>query len=290
MFRALLDSGSQTPFITAGAVSKQNLARSTVDVKISGVRGRHKAAKESVSIRIGPQKLPVTAHVLNSIADNIPSQSIALKQLKSMKSVALADKYFHQPCPVQLLLGADVDEDLFLDERKKDPRLHHRKSIFGWVVTEVLPHLSAYQCQTFQVDVELDLARFWEVEETPRVKPMSKESRQCVEHYNAMTYVADGGRITVRQPFKSEARPSSDFQTAKQILYPLERELKDNDNVKQQYRGLIKEFVELGLLEEAPETSNSCYYLPHHCVSRIVRQPSFLSCLIPAAGLRMAIL
>ena len=106
MFRALLDCGSQTSLITADAAStfKINLARSTVDMKISGIGGRQQAAKESVSFLVGPQKLPITALVLNSIAGNIPSQSINLKQLKSMKGVALADKNFHQPGPVQLLL------------------------------------------------------------------------------------------------------------------------------------------------------------------------------------------
>ena len=267
MFRALLDSGSQTSFITADAASKLNLVRSTVDVKISGIGGRQQAAKESVSLLVGPQKLPVTALVLNSIAGNIPSQSINLKQIKSKKSVALADKNFHQPGPVQLLLGADVYEDLFLDERKKDHGLHYRKSIFGWVVTGVLSQERAYQCQSFQVAVELDLARFWEVEEIPRVKPMSKENRQCEEHYDTTTYVADDGRITVRLPFKSQARPSNNFQTAKQRLFALERKLKDHGDVKQQYRSnFIKEFVDMGHLEEAPQTSGLCYYLPHYCV------------------------
>ena len=106
-----------------------------------------------------------------------------------MKSVALADENFHQLGPGQLLLGADVCEHLFLDERKKDHRLHYRKSIFGWVVTGVLSHVRSYQYQSFQVSVELDPARFWEVEEVPRVKPISKENRQCVEHYNTKTYV-----------------------------------------------------------------------------------------------------
>ena len=80
MFRALLDSGSQTSFITAEAAPKLNLARSTVDVKISGIGGRQQAAKESVNLLVGPQTMPVTALVLNSIACNIPSQSINLKQ------------------------------------------------------------------------------------------------------------------------------------------------------------------------------------------------------------------
>ena len=109
MFRALLDCGSQTSFITADAASKLNLASSTVDVKISGIGGRQQAAKESVSLLVGPQKLPVTALELNSIAGYIPSQSINLKQSKSMKSVALADENFHQPGPRSIAVGDHGD-------------------------------------------------------------------------------------------------------------------------------------------------------------------------------------
>ena len=100
--------------------------------------------------------------------------------------------------------------------------------------------MRAYQCQSFQVAVELDLARFWEVEEIPRKKPMPKENRQCVDHYDTTTYVAEDGRITVRLPFKSEVRPSNNFQTAKQRLFALKRKLKDHDDVKQQYRDLSR--------------------------------------------------
>ena len=98
------------------------------------------------------------------------------------------------------------------------------------------------------------------------MKPMSKENRQCEEHYDTTTYVAADGRITVRLPFKSEARPSNNFQTAMQRLFALERKLKDHGDVKQQYRDFIKEFADMGHLEEAPQTSGLCYYLSHHCV------------------------
>ena len=126
--------------------------------------------------------------------------------------------------------------------------------------------MRTYQCQSFQVAVELDLARFWEVEVSPRVKPMSKKNRQFVEHYDRTTYVADDGRITVRLPFKSEARPSNNFQTAKQRLFALERKLKDHDTVEQQYRDFIKKFVDMGHLEQATQAHSLCYYLPHHCL------------------------
>ena len=88
--------------------------------------------------------------------------------------------------------------------------------------------------------MELDLARFREVEEIPRVKPMSKENRQCVEHNDTTTYVSEDGCISVRLPFKSEARPSTNFRTAKQRLFALERKLKDHEDVKLPYRDFIK--------------------------------------------------
>ena len=94
---------------------------------------------------------------------------------------------------------------------------------------------------------------------------------------------------TVHLPFKPEARPSNSFQTAKQKF--LERKRKDHDDVKQQNRDFIKEVMDMGRPEQALQTSDLCYYLPHHTVcSRIERRPSFVSCLIPAASLRMAIL
>ena len=136
------------------------------------------------------------------------------------------------------------------------------------MVTGVLSQERAYPCQSFQVAVELDLARFWEVEEIPRVKPSKdvQRNRQCVEHNDTTAYVADDGRITVRLPFKSEARPSNNFQTAKQRLFALERKLKYHDGVKQQYRDFSKEFVEMGHLEQAPQTHGLCYYFPYHSV------------------------
>ena len=87
-----------------------------------------------------------------------------------------------------------------------------------------------------------------------------------MEHYDTTTYVADDGRITVRLPFKSEERPSNNFQTANQRLFALERKLKDHEGVRQQHRDFIQEFVDMGHFEQAPRTHGLCYFLLHHCV------------------------
>ena len=78
-----------------------------------------------------------------------------------------------------------------------------------------MSHLQAYQSQSFEVSVELDLARIWEVEEIPQVKPMSNENVRYVGHYDTTTstaasqrpqiMAADYGRIIVCLFFKSEA-------------------------------------------------------------------------------------
>ena len=139
------------------------------------------------------------------------------------------------------------------------------RSLAGWSL-ECCPKCVPTNVNPFKLQWNWTLLASGKSKEIPRVKPMSKENRQCEEHCDTTTYVADDGRITVCLPFKSEARPSTNFHTAKQRLFALERKLKDHGDVKQQYRDFIKEFVDMGHLEEAPQTSGLCYYLPHHCV------------------------
>ena len=110
-----------------------------------------------------------------------------------------------------------------------------------------------------------------------------------MEHYDTTTFVADDGRdSSVCLPFKSKARPSNNFQTAKQKLFALGRKLKDHDGVKQQYRDFVNEFVDMGHIEQVPQTSGLCYYLLHHCVFKDSTTPSSVSCSMLAANPRMA--
>ena len=69
-----------------------------------------------------------------------------------------------------------------------------------------------------------------------------------------------------RLSFKSEACPSNNFQASKQRFLTLERKLKDDDDVKQQYRDFSRGITNMGHLEQAPQTSGLCYCSPHLCV------------------------
>ena len=51
-----------------------------------------------------------------------------------------------------------------------------------------------------------------------------------------------------------------------EIVRLVPQKLRDHDDVKQQYRDFIKTILDMGHLEQAPQTSGLCYYLPDHCV------------------------
>ena len=93
---------------------------------------------------------------MNSIADDIPSQSIYLEQLKSKKRVAKADENLHSGQKEEGSWAALSQICLRLD--------------CHGVSFDVRP----YQGQCCHVAVKLDFARFWKVEEIPRMKPISK--------------------------------------------------------------------------------------------------------------------
>ena len=111
------------------------------------------------------------------------------------------------------------------------------------------------------------------------MKPMSDENRQCVEHYDTTTYVADDCRISVHLTFKYGARPSNNVQIAKQRLFALKRKLKDHVDMKQKYCDFIKDIVDMGYLEQTPQTSGLCYYILIRFVGRCGKD-------VPTSGFR----
>ena len=85
---------------------------------------------------------------------------------------------------------------------------------------------------------------------------------QCVEHYDTTTYVADDDSIPVRLPLFFEVRPSTQ-KTAKKRFFALEQKLKDRKFEKRQYHDFIEKYLDMGHLQEAPQTSGLRYYVPH---------------------------
>ena len=58
-----------------------------------------------------------------------------------MKTVELADPHFNERKPIDLILAADVFEEIILDGSFKEGNgLHFRNSIFGWIASGNQPN------------------------------------------------------------------------------------------------------------------------------------------------------
>ena len=92
------------------------------------------------------------------------------------------------------------------------------------------------------------------------------------KHYDETTTRQSDGRFVVEMPFKKPTPAFGDsFKQTRLRFEAQERRLQRNPGVKEQYKAFIKEFEDMGHLEEVPpdELDNGCenrYYLPHHAV------------------------
>ena len=116
------------------------------------------------------------------------------------------------------------------------------------------------------------LSKFWELENIPNQRHLTREEKDCEKHYNDTTEQNDDGRFVVQLPFKQTgSRLGLSKAHAMKRFLNLERKLLADPDLRQQYSNFIKEFIDLGHLEQVPPNeleTNDCFYLPHHCVRK----------------------
>ena len=123
--RALLDSVSQASFITESMVKALMLRIQQSKTTISTL-GSTKSQKALgfMSAKLN-DVFDINLHVIPKITNAIPSQEIDVSQLRHIHNLQLADPQFNVPGKFDILLGADVIEEVMLDNRIKDNGLHH---------------------------------------------------------------------------------------------------------------------------------------------------------------------
>jgi hypothetical protein len=109
--RALLDSGSQTHFITEKCVQRPKLSRIQTHTSIQGISNMNTAIQHSVSLHLRSRhtdwNTTLECAVLNNIAGTTPLTRLDTSSWKIPTDINLADKYFNQPGGIDLLIGAD---------------------------------------------------------------------------------------------------------------------------------------------------------------------------------------
>ncbi|XP_055584794.1 uncharacterized protein LOC129737659 [Uranotaenia lowii] len=246
--RALLDSCSEYCFITTNLYQKLNLVEASSFLTVAGIGGSVVQSNKLVKATILPRDHCISSyvemidlHVLPKLTSTLPTQAVSLNQLKIPADLTLADPEFHQPGPIDLIIGAEHYYDLIEDSRRKlnenGPTM--QKTVFGWVISGRVPD--------------------------------STSESACEKFYDETTYRDADQRYVVSLPKKSYLidKLGDSRATALRRLEGLERRLARDSALKQQYFEFIQEYIDMGHMIEVKEESNQlAYYMPHHPVQK----------------------
>ncbi|CAG7718718.1 unnamed protein product, partial [Allacma fusca] len=111
--RALLDSGSESSFITESCVKKLGLKTESANVNVNGLASAavavaRKKVQLSLSSRIYKFNTSFEALVVAKVTGNLPTTSCRKHDFEYLKNLPLADPFFYDSKAIDLLLGADI--------------------------------------------------------------------------------------------------------------------------------------------------------------------------------------
>lgn len=152
-----------------------------------------------------------------------------------------------------------------------------QNTAFGWVLSGKISG-SSDKITSLHLQVTKEdeyLKRFWELEAEPdRIqKNFTVEEQICEDLYEATTVKNYEGRYVVTLPFKSE-EPEYQYGQSKVIaikkLLALERRLKNDTKLYEEYKNVLKEYLTLGHISLIDDDMDNptAVYLPHHAVVR----------------------
>ena len=263
--RALLDSGSQINLMTNACRAKLGLALENSDSSFT-VAGTGKIApsgKCKIQLPIKDSIITTPALVVKG-GLTMPLPSVELDRPIDLPKLPLADSKFNIPSEIDILIGAELYESLRTGKTIKHGDLHFTSTAFGYVVSGPIKTKSKGSPIVNHIMTQDDcLQTFWETEEIPfsPENTWTKEERECSKHYDETTTRQSDGRFVVEMPFKKPTPAFGDsFKQARLRFEAQERRLQRNPGVKEQYKAFIKEFEDMGHLEEVPpdELDNGC--------------------------------
>lgn len=295
--RVILDSGSQTSYITEKCANRLGLSRFSCSLSIQGLGNMtNMTSKSGVTCKIKPVGkispiFTIDAVVLPKLCANMPVSKLNHTHWVHLNNIQLADDSFHKPAPVDMLLGADIFPHILKEGRvighANEPVAIN--TIFGYILmgkynaydTHITANVSTFFAALGNNALSVDnlIGRFWEVEEVPSVKSIcSPENALCEKIFAETHERGNFGRYTVNLPFKN-SEPSFDSEDIRSIalrrFYSLERRLYKQPTVFKQYSDFLNEYLKNDYMEEVevensdnPIAKKNIFYLPHHCVMK----------------------
>ncbi|XP_066152747.1 uncharacterized protein [Euwallacea fornicatus] len=281
--RALLDSGSQSNFITSSLCKRLKTKLGDFEMTVGGLGLKASAVKHCCHIEVcarhGGYKASLRCLVLPRITGFISGAPVDVSQLNIPSNITLADPEFSKPGPIDLLIGSKLFYGLLcvgqISLGSCNPIL--QKTRFGWIVSGsiVQPGSSNSICnlsvnsRQSGPNIDFDLKKFWEVEGNfSETKAWSAEELECEEHFQRTHRRSVDGRFVVAIPFKRPVADLGDSKTkALQRFLLLERKFSRDPALMEKYCGFMREYSNLGHMTRVREEDDRVsYYMPHHPV------------------------
>ncbi|XP_055633100.1 uncharacterized protein LOC129773511 [Toxorhynchites rutilus septentrionalis] len=279
--RALLDSGSESNFVSERLCQRMRISRTKVDVSIVGIGGvatsvEHKV-HATIRSRTSPYAQKMSFLVLPRVTLNLPTATVQTKGWNMPDGIELADPAFYQSGSVDLVLGIKSFFSFFQTGNEISlgdslPRL--TESVFGWVVSGEMASeepISRISCNMAISDrLEELITRFWSCEEVGTTN-YSPEESCCEESFQRTVQRSADGRYTVTLPKNEDiiSKLGKSMEIAKKRFESVERRLTRNDILREQYQRFMKEYIEMGHMRKVEEDQSNqlkrCY-LPHHAI------------------------
>lgn len=289
--RALIDKGGDHSIIQEKLAKQLGIIQQKEPVSIVGV-GETIAQAETSLIKIEIEscidtsfKLEVDAYTMKSITGNLPGIQIERKRWPHLQGVKLADNQFENSAPIQLLLGAEVYEEILLNGiiKKEDNSPTAVNSRLGWLLFgKVLakvhsrPSVNIFHTSVKNEKLDEALRSFWELEEIPLVRKFTVKEQQAEDIFQQSKFRNEQGRYVVALPFdpsKASEELGESRSIALHCLYRLEKRFQSNPTVKERYIKYIQNLIEANHIELVPQNrlniaDQEKFYLPHHPVMK----------------------
>ncbi|XP_060855155.1 uncharacterized protein LOC132932813 [Metopolophium dirhodum] len=279
--RALLDSGSQSSFLTEHCRNRLGVTRDKCSVAVQAMAGLQiPPIKARTQIIIKPVRrdtplFTVETFILPRITGLIPSERVVKTEWAHVQGLDLADPRYDEPLPIDILLGADVFPYIISRDRREGTvnQPVALKTVFGWVLmgrSAPNPSNSTTSLFTSIDPIDQILRKFWEIEELPTVEKTSPAEQKCEEIYRTTTTRQKDGRYIVHLPFIHDPPPIGEsYHLAHTRLIHLESRLSKSTDHRQDYNGAMQDYLDSGHMSYVGNTEgidNTSFYIPHNGV------------------------
>ncbi|XP_030757297.1 uncharacterized protein LOC115883123 [Sitophilus oryzae] len=289
--RALLDSGSQTSFVTSDFLKKLNVNVYQQTLKIGGIGNNITQVNKMVDLTLESRvhtncKFEASCAVLDRITWPLPQTLVDTGKFKIPDNVELADPFFYEPAEIDMLIASDLYFELILPGLIKLgtglPLLQNTK--FGWVVCGSAPIKSSKVMQGCNLNVSLHcqsldninelIPKFWQLEELSKEKILTGEEKLCEQRFVESVKRLENGKFQVDLPFRQERdyeKLGDSLGTAVKRFHSLEKRFQRDAKLFLDYKQFIDEYVLLGHgkyvnFDLGQKELVSRHFLPHHCI------------------------